>query len=66
MSEQVATATMKGTGKRRRPRKRWREKVEEDLNTMGIRDKQAMDRDRRECTKIMSETMVHYGLHHLR
>ena len=52
--------------KRRRPRKRWRDKVEGDLNTMAIKDRQAMVRDRRECRKIVSDTMVHYGLHHLR
>jgi hypothetical protein len=32
MSKEIATYTMKGTRKRRRPRKRWRDKVEQDLN----------------------------------
>jgi len=35
--------------KRKGPRKRWTDKVEEDVKTMGIKDRQAMARDRREC-----------------
>jgi len=66
MPKQIATVTMKGTGKERGPRKRWTDKVEEDLNTMGIKDRRAMARDRRECRYIVSETMVHYGLHQLK
>ena len=50
----------------RRPRKSWRDNVEEGLNTVGIKDRQAMARVRRECRKIVSETMVHCGLLHLR
>jgi len=34
---------------RRRPRKIWRDKVEENLNTTGMKDRQAMARHRREC-----------------
>jgi hypothetical protein len=34
---QIAAATIEGTRKRGRPRKRWKEEVEEDLNKMGIK-----------------------------
>ena len=37
---------MEGTRKRERPRKRWREEFEEDLNIMGIRKKQAANGQR--------------------
>jgi hypothetical protein len=41
MPEQIAAATMEGIRKRGRPRKRWRDEVEEDLNVTEIKKKQA-------------------------
>jgi hypothetical protein len=41
MAKQIATATLEGTRARRRPRKRWGDEAEEELNIMGIKmDKQ--------------------------
>jgi hypothetical protein len=37
MPKQIATATIEGKWKRGRPRKRWKDEVEEDLNVMGIK-----------------------------
>jgi hypothetical protein len=37
MRKQIATATMEGTRKRGKPRKRWRNEVHDDLNIMGIK-----------------------------
>jgi hypothetical protein len=37
--------------KRLRPRKIWKDEVEDDLNIMGIRNRKAMERDRRERRK---------------
>ena len=34
MPKQIATDTIEGTRKRKRPRKRWRDEVEEGLNVM--------------------------------
>ena len=34
MPKQIATGTTEGTRKRKRPRKRWRDEVEEGLNIM--------------------------------
>jgi hypothetical protein len=36
MPKQIATPTMKGTRKKERPCKRWRDEVDEDLNIIGI------------------------------
>jgi hypothetical protein len=37
MPKQIATTTLEGTRKRGRPRKRWTDEVEEDLNMMRIK-----------------------------
>jgi hypothetical protein len=47
MPKQIATATIEGTRKRGRPRKRWKDEVEEDLNIMGIKNGREAARDRR-------------------
>jgi hypothetical protein len=44
MPKQIATATRDGTRKRGRPHKRWRNKVKDDFNIMGIENRQAMSR----------------------
>jgi len=45
-----------------RLRKRCRFEVEEDLNIAGIRNKQVMARDLRECRRISLQAEVHNGL----
>jgi hypothetical protein len=35
--KQITAATIEGRRKRGRPRKRWKDEVEEDLNIMGIK-----------------------------
>jgi hypothetical protein len=52
MSKQIAAATTEGTRKRGRPRKRWKDEVEEDLNIMGIKNGRAAARGRRKWRKI--------------
>jgi hypothetical protein len=47
VEKEIATVTMGGIRKNVRPRKRWRDKVEEGLNIMGIRKRQVVVRDRR-------------------
>ena len=45
----MRTATMGGKRKRGRPRKRWSDEVEDDLNVInGNKNRQAIARDRRE------------------
>jgi hypothetical protein len=55
-------AAMEGRTKIGRPRKRWTDKVEEDLNTMEGKDREAMVRDRREERTILLEAKVHNGI----
>jgi hypothetical protein len=51
MPKQIVTATMEVTKKIGRLGKRWRGEVKEDLNIMGIKNRQAMVRDHREWRK---------------
>jgi hypothetical protein len=48
-------AKTEGTRKRGRPYKRWSDEDEDDLNTMKIKNMQAVARDNQECTKIVVE-----------
>jgi hypothetical protein len=45
MPKQFATPAMEGTRKRR-PRERWRDQVQEDLDIVGITNRQTIARDR--------------------
>jgi hypothetical protein len=62
MPKQIVAATIEGKGKRGRPRKRWKDEVEEGLNIMGIKNGRALARDRRKWRKIELQAKVHNGL----
>jgi hypothetical protein len=62
MLKKIARDTLEGIRKKGRPYKRWREGIEEDLNMMGIKNRQAMVRDSREGRKVALEAKVHNGL----
>lgn len=53
---------MEERSKRERPRKRWRDEVEEVLNILGIKFMQTMVIDLREWRKIVLEAKGHSGL----
>jgi len=53
-------------GKRGRPPKRWRDETEEDLNIMGVQNREAMTSDSRGCRKIVLDAKAHNGLNGLR
>ena len=65
MPKQFATPAMEATRKRR-PRERWTEQVQEDLDIMGITNRQAIAGYRWEWGTIMLEAKVHSGLWWLR
>jgi hypothetical protein len=62
MAKQIAAATIGGTRKRGRPRKRWKDEVEDDLNIMGIKNGREAAKDRRKWGKIVLQARVHSGL----
>ena len=45
-----------------RPRKRWIEDVEEDIQTMGIREWRKLSKERAEGKKIAEKAKTHSGL----
>ena len=47
---------------RGRPRKRWIEDVEEDIQTMGIRGWRKLSKERAEWKKIAEKAKTHSGL----
>ena len=47
---------------RGRPRKRWLEDVEEDIQTMGIRRWRKLSKERTEWKKITEKAKTHSGL----
>jgi hypothetical protein len=62
MPKQIAAATTERTRKRGRPRKRWKDEVEEDFNIMGIKNGCVAARDHRKWRKIVLKAKVHNGL----
>jgi hypothetical protein len=58
MPKQNATATIEGTRKRGRPRKRWTEEIEDGLNVIGVKYRRPMARDSWELWKIVLEGKV--------
>jgi hypothetical protein len=50
----IAIAAVEGKKRKRgKPSKRWRDEAEKDLNVLGIKNGQAVMRDRRESGKIV-------------
>jgi hypothetical protein len=62
MPKQIAAATIRGTRKIGRPRKRWKDEVEDDLNIMGIKNGREAAKDRRKWKKIVLQARVHNRL----
>lgn len=62
MPNHTVQATMEGTRKRGIPCKWCTDKVEEDLNIIGLKNRQASFRKCQERRKIVLEAMVHNGL----
>jgi len=51
-----------GRRKRRRPRKRWIEDIDDDLQIMGIREWRKLCKERAEWKKITEKAKTHSGL----
>ena len=53
MPKNILTQELKGTRRRRRPRKRWKEEVERDLQVLGVRRWRELVADRKKWKDIV-------------
>jgi uncharacterized membrane-anchored protein len=62
MSKEIFTPEMEGTTRRGRPRKRLKEKVERDLQVLGVRRLTELVADRKKWKDIVRQVKAHSGL----
>jgi hypothetical protein len=62
MPKKIFTQELEGTRRRGRPRKRWREEVEIDLQVLGVRRWREMVIDRNKWRGIFRQVKAHSGL----
>jgi hypothetical protein len=62
MPKKIFTQELEGTRRRGRPRKRWREEVERDLQVLGVRRWRELVIDRDKLRAVVRQTKAHSGL----
>jgi hypothetical protein len=62
MPKKTFTQELEGTKCRGRPRKRWKEKVERDLQVLGVRRWRELVTDRKKWRDIVRQAKAHSGL----
>ena len=63
MTKKIFTQEMEGTRRRERPRKRWKEEVERDLQVLGVRRcRRELVADRKKWKDIVRQAKAHSGL----
>ena len=62
MPKKIFTQELEGTRQRGRPRKGWREKVERDLQVLGMRRWRELVIDRKKWRDIFRQAKAHSGL----
>ena len=62
MSKNVFTQELKGTRRRGRRRKRWKEEIERDLQVLGVRRWRVLVADRKKWKDIVRQAKAHSGL----
>ena len=63
MPKKIFTQELEWTRRRRRPRKRWKEEVERDLQVLGVRRWRDLVADRKKKWKdIVRQAKAHNGL----
>jgi hypothetical protein len=60
--KKIFTQELEGTRRRRRPRKRWKEEVERDLQALGVRRWRELVTDRKKWRDIVRQAKAHSGL----
>jgi len=58
MPKKIFTQEMEGTRRRRRPRKRWKEEVERDLQVLGVRRWRDLVADRKKWKDIVRQAIA--------
>ena len=61
MPKKIFTQEMEGTRRRGRPRKAWKEKVERDLQVLGVRRWTELVADRKKWKDIVRQAKAHSG-----
>jgi len=62
MPKKIFTQELEGTRRRGRPRKRWKEEVERDLQVVGVRRWRELVADGKKWKNIVRQAKVHSGL----
>jgi len=62
MSKKIFTQELERTRRRGRPRKRWKEEVERDLEVLGVRRWREFVADREKWKDIVRQAKAHSGL----
>jgi len=62
MSRKIFTQEMEGTRRRGKPKKRWKEEVEGDLQMLGVRGWRELAADRKKWKDIVRQAKAHSGL----
>jgi len=62
MPKKIFTQELEGTRSRGRPRKRWKEEVERDLEVLGVRRWREFVADREKWKDIVRQAKAHCGL----
>ena len=62
MPKKIFTQELEGKGRRRRPRKGWKEEAERDLQVLGVRRWRELVADRKKWKGIVRQAKAHSGL----
>ena len=62
MPKNIFTEGLEGTRRRGRPRIRWKEEVERDLEVLGVRRWRELVADRKKWKDIVRQAKAHSGL----
>jgi hypothetical protein len=62
MPKKIFTQKLEGTRRRGRPRKRWEEEVERDLQVLRVRRWKELVTDRKKWSVIVRQAKAHSGL----
>ena len=62
MPKKIFTQEVEGTKRRGRPRKRWKEEVERDLQVLGVRKWRELVADRKKLKDVVRHAKAHSGL----